>query len=248
MKRTFFGLMVGGLLLVPGSASAQTFFDNYCVTGSFQVCSSVRVYSSGNTLTLQIWNLQGTLGDAEHTITSVGLYHSGSYWTGRFDIASATFVTPDGSEDVTAHWWRKPNEIKELGGVFIEVAAGSSDGGKTGVIGCAAAAPGQHWSTCNSFPNNPYLEVTFTLSEQFALDDLALRWRSTQLPDGSEVTCDTGGAGGIVCEQVTPPPMTVVPEPVTSVLLLSGLAGMAGARAAKRCRSTPESKETTELV
>ncbi|MGH7608043.1 MAG: hypothetical protein ACREME_11965, partial [Gemmatimonadales bacterium] len=58
------------------AAGQSFFFDNYCVMGSLQVCASVRVFSSGNTLTMQVWNLFGVAG-THHTLTALGLYHSG---------------------------------------------------------------------------------------------------------------------------------------------------------------------------
>ena len=44
----------------PRTTSAQVFFDNYCVT-SFNVCASVRVFASGNNLTIQWSPTGGTL-------------------------------------------------------------------------------------------------------------------------------------------------------------------------------------------
>ncbi len=54
--------------------------------GSLQVCGSVRIVSTGNTLTMRVWNLEGMpggQGGVQHTMTAIGLYHSGSPWTGK---------------------------------------------------------------------------------------------------------------------------------------------------------------------
>lgn len=88
-----------------------------------------------------------------------------------------------------------------------------------------------HWSTCTSFPGAPYVEFTFQLSEEFSLDDLVLRWQSTQLEDGSTAICDTGGGYDAVYGACT-----VVPEPLTMTLLATGLFGLGGAGALRRKR------------
>src|SRR5688572_28605448 len=80
----------------------ETFnFDYYCVTGSFTVCASVRLKSEGNILTMQVWNLQGVLGD-QHTITALGLYHSGPRWTGSISSLAVNYVTAGGWTDISS--------------------------------------------------------------------------------------------------------------------------------------------------
>src|SRR5690348_17024695 len=83
--------LVSGLLAAPAVASAggpgSLNFDNYCVTGAIQVCASVRLQSVAGHLTMQVWNLQGTLGSV-NTITSIGLYHSNALY--KFKIGRAS--------------------------------------------------------------------------------------------------------------------------------------------------------------
>jgi hypothetical protein len=230
----------------PARAHAQTqFFDNYCVTTSFNVCASVRVFTSGNTLTMQIWNLNGSMG-AAHTITSVGLYHLGSAsnWSGTIQGFSAAWTQQDGTTtDVSAYWRPKwANDIKTLAAENIELAQGTS-GTKGGIVGCTDPGGQLHFATCtnpggnNSFPGNPVLTFSFTLSQPFALgSNVGLRWHSQQLPDGSSTKCDTGIGQNLnygPCQGV------VTPEPVTIALLGSGLASMGGMGFLRRRRKTP---------
>src|SRR5687767_10964800 len=94
------------------SAEAQTEFfnyDSYCIMGSYQVCASVRVQSVNDKLTMQVWNLEGTLGQA-HTMTSIGLYHAGSFYDWQRQVASwdvRYFTTNTTSTSIKNKWSTK---------------------------------------------------------------------------------------------------------------------------------------------
>lgn len=228
------------------AAPARAQFDYYCVMGSFQVCASVRLASSAvkhfdqasgkwsYALTMDVWNLNGTLG-VQHTMTAIGMYHAGTTydWSARINSYNVDY----NGTDITSFWTNKgAQSINNLAGVKLELKEGTQ--GNAGIIGCKD--PGgslDKWKTCvpdgtaSSFDGQPYVRFTFNLSEQFVLNNVELRWHSQQLPDGSSTKCDTGGAGDYpVCE-----PPTVVPEPATLVLLGTGMVGVFGA--ARRRRS-----------
>jgi hypothetical protein len=216
-------------LAAPASARAQFFFDNYCISGAFPVCASVRLFASGNNLTMQVWNLEGSFG-TPHTITAIGLYHSGASWTGTVNSYAVNYVTSSGSTDITSRWRRQwANDISTLGGVSVEIAEGTS--GNSGINGCVQLPGGTKWLTCNSFAAAPYVQFDFSLSQAFSLENVELRWHSQQVGPDLELSlkCDTGGAGDY-------PPCTVVPEPVTLALLGSGLAGIGGVDLIRRRR------------
>ena len=239
-RRTSALLGVLGLLAAPAAAQQNVAgwssfsFDNYCISGAFPVCASVRVFADGNNLTLQIWNLEGTLG-TPHTLTAVGLYHTGAAWTGTVNSFNAYYIN-GGVTNINGEWEQPSSDIGTLAGIDVEASTGT--GGNDGVIGCTNPGGGTKWSTCtggaSSFPGSPYVQFDFSLSDAFALNDLELRWHSQQVLDENgefenSLKCDTGGAGDY-------PECSVVPEPVTVALFGTGLVGIGGAALIRRRR------------
>jgi hypothetical protein len=220
------------LMAVAVPAKAETLnFDYYCVgTGALQACASVRLQSVGNSLTMQVWNLNGTVG-GQHTMTSIGLYHASYDWTGKVNSYSVNYHQQDGTVspiDIKQYWTAKAAaDIKTLAGVKVELAEGNNS--NAGIIGCTdPGGSNQKWATCwnggSSFPGAPFVQFNFNLSKNFSLEDVDLRWHSQQLADGSSVKCDTGGAGDYPpCE-----PVTVVPEPASVALMATGLVAIVG--------------------
>lgn len=211
----------------------QRFFDGYCVMGSLQVCASVRLYSQGNTLRMRVWNLEGTAG-MTHTMTAIGLYHSGTVWSGQVLSYDVLY----NNTSIKSNWTSNGASYMEtLNGVSLELMEGTGGPRNSGIIGCGIPiGSGQTWSTCNSFPNASYVEFVFNLDQHFALGDAELRWSSRQIgTTGLSVKCDTGG----LLPNRPCVPVVVTPEPFTMLLLGSGLAGV-GAVARKRKRREDE--------
>ena len=214
---------------VPASAQSESLlFDSYCVgSGSLQACASVRLQSIGNQLTMQVWNLNGTLG-GQHTIVDIGLYHAATDWSGTVSSYNVNYVKQDGTTqpiDIKKYWTAKgATDISNLGGVKIELAEGNK--GNAGIIGCIDPGGLQKWATCwnggSSYPGAPYVEFNFNLTSHFSLEGVDLRWHSQQRIDGSSVKCDTGGAGDY------PPCVTVTPEPATVAFMATGLLALVG--------------------
>jgi hypothetical protein len=235
--------------LAPASAKAinESYnFDYMCVgSGALQACASVRIQSNGNTLTMQVWNLNGSIG-GQHTMTAIGLYHAHSDWTGTVNSYSVDYYPNFGSPEPinTNQYWtaKKSNDVANLAGVKAELAEGNSS--NSGIIGCTnPGGGGTKWQTCtngqSSFPNAAYVQFTFGLSNHFSLEDLELRWHSQQLINGNSVKCDTGGAGDYPeCGSIV-----LTPEPGSLALMVAGLGGFAFAGAAMRRRR----KDSTTL-
>jgi hypothetical protein len=227
------GLAALALLAFATPAKADSLnFDYYCVgSGSFQACASVRLQSIGNQLTMQVWNLNGTMG-TEHTIVDIGLYHAASDWAGVVNSYTVNYINQNGSStpiDIKKYWTAKAaQDLDNLAGFNIELAAGND--GNAGIIGCTNPGGNQKWQTCwnggSSYPGAPYVEFTFQLSEHFSLAGTELRWHSQQfgLNNEDSIKCDTGGAGDYPdCDGVT-----VTPEPGSIVLMATGLIAIVG--------------------
>lgn len=241
--------IVSGLLAAPGVARAggpgSLNFDNYCVTGAIQVCASVRLQSVAGHLTMQVWNLQGTLGSV-NTITSIGLYHSNALYnfTGAVSNYSVNYVQNGHSTNISPFWTTGgATDIKTLGGQNTELALGT--GGNNGITGCTnpGGKNSLHWSTCNSFPGVPFVQFDFNFANnaQFDLTDAQLRWHSTQVPRVGSLKCDTGGYGDYPpCVSSSGGHGDVTPEPVTMVLLGTGLVGMGGGALRRRRKQAAE--------
>lgn len=255
--RKLLWLLAGGAFLVsPAVGHAQIFNTSgqtsVCTTGAFRVCASVTMFvdASTNSIVMRVANLGGdpTVGGfigEKSTLTAIGFFHSdpADAWEGTLSSFNVSYVTGAGIQDVTdvtSDWTTPATDIKTLSGVDTELSAGTDQGHKGGIV-CEDPGPpsANHRETCQDqlFDIQPnYVQFTYTFSQptvdQFSFNNLQLRFHAQQLgPDGEgSIKCDTTRPPGdeYACE--------VVPEPITTVLLATGLAGMGGAGYLRRRR------------
>ncbi len=234
-------LALVGFAAAPASAQ-QYLYYNACggarENASLRVCASADVTLIGSTLTMRVWNMEvdGASGISSysgefggwHTIVSVGLEYVGTGTATGGDLTYARYIFGDGPDGrVALNDWRSVNTANrnplmvELGGI--------TDGRYEGIVGCRQ--PSANWdeyvATCQSYGTMPYVRFTFTgVDETLNFADYNFEFYSKELVNG--YTAKPSGSG------VALPPNSVVPEPITMVLLGSGLLGVGGVNLRRR--------------
>jgi hypothetical protein len=235
MKRT---LTIAALVaaVTASTATADTMsFINRCTPGSMKACASLVVtttaYSGGTMVTIRVTNLQGTFSWDQtqgSLITRIGIVAPSISGGAGLTVTAQGGATATGTPGPL---WvlRNPGG---LGGP-IELDAGILTNTNGGIAGCSAPAggyPANYFSTCGG-----WVEFSFTTTNTWSASNAELAWLTRNMtnpvaPNGA-IECDTqpNNAGRAVCAEV-------VPEPITMVLLGSGLAGMTGFGVVRRRR------------
>lgn len=227
--------VIGGLaVLAMGFAQSARAdfrdFSNSCSAGSMHACVSIQLTttlngSGGTDVVIRVQNLQGWAGNA------LGDNTGGSMLT-RLGIVAPTItgLSSGLSIHATPGTWTAGNPASlwslrnpgVLGGP-IELTAQSTK--NAGILGCDVSGSPvlNYYQTCGS----GWVEFSFSTTNAWSANDAELAWIVGDFASNPDdlLECDSDPTVSTstrqYCAQVTP-------EPVTMILLGSGLAGMGG--------------------
>lgn len=223
---------------------------NVCGGNAFNTCASVSVSVTGTTVTMRVMNLSGLNGTYGSTVfTSVGLFNVPTAVNAVVPANGlVTGMTGGVRGSDTPSAWRIRNNTQVGGGVQLDLVGSTPNGINGGIASnCAATGtlPGgknQLWMTenagctpgysvTNGSLNGGFIQFSFTVSQTWdPSQGTELLVKGQNGPNGASTECITGPNGN--CG-----PLEVVPEPITMILLGTGLAGMGGAGVLRRRRN-----------
>ncbi|MDH5591193.1 MAG: PEP-CTERM sorting domain-containing protein [Gemmatimonadota bacterium] len=227
------------LTLTSTNAQAQSRDWLVCGGTTFNTCAAVQVSVSApdllgvSNVTMKVWNMSGYGGTFGGTVfTKIGFFNTGAVTT----VAGSLFMTgPVRSGDSPAMW--QLGDPNNAGGISLDFAT-SANGGSSSVDNSIANAcdPGESPSGSNQLWENPcydsgtgfteagWITITFQVQGSWDLASTEMLIQGQNGPNGDSTQCITGEGGNC----------SVVPEPMTLLLLGTGLAGVGGVQIRRR--------------
>lgn len=236
-----------GAVATPARADIRD-FGIRCSTGSMHTCASIQVITSlingggqGTSVLILIRNLQGAPPPVIDNTGGSVFTRIGLVAPRILGAANLTLTGTNGAQVIgnPAPLWKLSNP-GGLGGP-IELTAGVQGGQiNGGIAGCDAPAggfPSDYFRTCSG----GWVQFSFTTTNDWSANNAQVALLSQNFANAptSGVECDTqGGVPGQrgYCAAVTP-------EPVSMILVGSGLLGMGGMRFGRRRRGNSAASE-----
>lgn len=226
-------------------------FSNRCFPGAVRVCASLQVYtaingSGGTNVVVLVRNLQGWNWGIDNSggsiLTRIGLTAPSIAGAAGLSVTGLSGTGVVGSPSTP---WALSNP-GGLGGSIeltagLTPAPGFSGNVSGGIVGCSAPGigglPSSYFQTCGG----GWVAFTFTTSNAWSADVSEVAWLTQRVssPYGPMQGYECGSVQGGGRDECA----TVTPEPVTMLLLGSGLAGLGGAGLVRRRRGKDVSSD-----